>query len=187
MVGRWTVAGPLMIEALPRPAREDDLHGLALLLLDAVDSGASVSFLAPLPLDVAKEWWRDTISNADARAIFLVARDQDGIAGTVQLHPAWAPNQRHRADIAKLLIHRHARRKGLGAMLMREIENRARSSGFTLLTLDTKRGDAAESLYRRAGWTEVGVIPGYAQDPDGTPCDTVVFYKELSKAIDIDV
>lgn len=166
-----------MIEQLPLPVVEDDLHGLALLLLDAVDSGASVSFLAPMTLDFAKEWWRDTIAKADERAILLVARDQDGIAGTVQLHPAWAPNQRHRADIAKLLIHRRARRQGLGSMLMREIERRARSAGFTLLTLDTKRGDAAESLYRRAGWTEVGVIPGYARDPDGTPCDTVVFYK----------
>ncbi|MEK6371936.1 MAG: GNAT family N-acetyltransferase [Acidobacteriota bacterium] len=154
-----------MIEQLSSPVSENDIHGLALLLLDAVDSGASVSFLAPLTLDFAKDWWRDTISKADARAILLVARDQGGIVGTVQLHPAWAPNQRHRADIAKLLIHRHARRKGLGAMLMQEIEGRARSAGFTLLTLDTKRGDAAESLYRRAGWVEVGVIPGYAQDP----------------------
>jgi GNAT superfamily N-acetyltransferase len=169
-----------MIEPLSSPVSENDIHGLALLLLDAVDSGASVSFLAPLTLDFAKDWWRDTISKTDARAIFLVARDQDGIAGTVQLHPAWAPNQRHRADIAKLLIHRRARRQGLGGKLMREMEIRARSAGFTLLTLDTKRGDAAESLYRRAGWVEVGVIPGYAQDPDGTPCDTVVFYKVLN-------
>ena len=97
----------------------------------------------------------------------------------MQLHPAWPPNQRHRADIAKLLIHRRARRRGLGGLLMREIESRARAAGFTLLTLDTKRGDGAESLYRRGGWTEVGVIPGYALNPDGTPCDTVVFYKEL--------
>jgi GNAT superfamily N-acetyltransferase len=168
-----------MIEPLAMPVSEDDLDGLALLLLDAVDSGASVSFLAPMTLDFAKEWWRDSISRADARAIQLVARDADGIAGTVQLHPAWPPNQRHRADIAKLLIHRRARRQGLGGMLMREIENRARAAGFTLLTLDTKRGDGAESLYRRGGWTEVGVIPGYALNPDGTPCDTVVFYKEL--------
>jgi len=169
-----------MIEQLTLPVAEDDLEGLALLLLDAVDSGASVSFLAPITPDFAKEWWRNSISKADARAIQLVARDQDGIAGTVQLHPAWPPNQRHRADIAKLLIHRRARRQGLGAMLMREIESRARAAGFTLLTLDTKRGDGAEALYRRAGWTEVGVIPGYALNPDGTPCDTVVFYKELS-------
>jgi ribosomal protein S18 acetylase RimI-like enzyme len=169
------------IEQLTLPVAESDIRELALLLLDAIESGASVSFLAPMSLDFAEAWWRDSISKADSRAIVLVARDADGIVGTVQLHPAWPPNQRHRADIAKLLIHRRARRQGLGATLMQEMERRARAAGFTLLTLDTKRGDAAESLYRRAGWTEVGVIPGYALNPDGTPCDTVVFYKELMK------
>jgi GNAT superfamily N-acetyltransferase len=170
-----------MIEQLALPVGEDDVRGLALLLLDAVDSGASVGFLESTTLEFAEEWWRERISKADQRAIFLVARDESGIAGTVQLHPAWAPNQRHRADVAKLLIHRRARRQGVGGALMREIETRARAAGFTLLTLDTKRGDAAESLYRGAGWTEVGVIPGYALDPDGRPCDTVVFYKDLAR------
>ncbi|HEX9460069.1 MAG TPA: GNAT family N-acetyltransferase [Thermoanaerobaculia bacterium] len=169
-----------MIEQLALPASEDDLHNLALLLMDAVDSGASVGFLDSTTLEVAKDWWRDRISQADGRAIFLVARDENGITGTVQLLPAGMPNQRHRADIAKMLVHRRARRQGLGSMLMREIERHARSAGFTLLTLDTKRGDGAELLYRRSGWTEVGVIPGYALDPDGTPCDTIVFYKDLS-------
>ena len=133
-------------------------------------------------MESAEAWWRDRILKADARAIFLVARDEHGIAGTVQMLPAGMPNQRHRADIAKLLIHRRGRRKGLGSMLMQEIELRAQAAGFTLLTLDTKRGDAAESLYRGAGWTEVGGIPRYAQDPDGTPCDTVVFYKDIGVA-----
>jgi ribosomal protein S18 acetylase RimI-like enzyme len=168
-----------VIEQLTLPA-SDDIEGLALLLLDAIEAGASVGFLDSTTLDHAREWWRERISNADKRAIFLVARDDDGISGTVQLLPAPMPNQRHRADIAKLLIHRRARRQGLGRMLMEEIERRAQSAGFTLLTLDTKRGDAAESLYRANGWTEVGVIPGYALDPDGTVCDTVVFYKVLS-------
>ncbi len=131
-------------------------------------------------MESAEAWWRERICKADERAIVLVARDENGIAGTVQMLPAGMPNQRHRADIAKLLIHRRARRKGLGSMLMLEIERRAQDAGFTLLTLDTKRGDGAESLYRRGGWTEVGVIPGYALDPDGTPCDTIVFYKDLS-------
>ena len=166
-----------MIEQLIAPASEDDIEGLALLLLDATAAGASVGFLDSTTLEFAKEWWRQSIANA---GIVLVARDEEGIAGTVQLRPASMPNQRHRADVAKLLVHRRARRQGLGAMLMEEIELRARSAGFTLLTLDTKRGDAAESLYRRAGWSEVGVIPGYAQNPDGSMCDTVVFYKELS-------
>jgi ribosomal protein S18 acetylase RimI-like enzyme len=167
-------------EVLTRPAGNDDIHGLALLLLDATASGASIGFLDSLTLESAKEWWRESIAKAGGRAIFLVARDHEGIAGTVQLRPAPMPNQPHRADIAKLLVHRRARGQGLGKMLMQEIERRARSAGFTLLTLDTKRGDAAESLYRRAGWTEVGVIPGYALNPDGTLCDTVVFYKNLA-------
>jgi len=163
-----------VIEQLTLPASDDDIQGLALLLLDATAAGASVGFLDGMTLESAKEWWRGRITNA---AIIIVARDDDVITGTVQLRPASMPNQRHRADIAKLLVHRRARRQGLGALLMKDIERRARSAGFTLLVLDTKRGDAAETLYRRAGWTEVGVIPGYALNPDGSLCDTVVFYK----------
>jgi ribosomal protein S18 acetylase RimI-like enzyme len=169
-------------EVLTRPASDDDIHGLALLLLDATASGASIGFLDSLTLQTAEEWWHKSIANAGERAIFLIARDHEGIAGTVQLRPAAMPNQPHRADIAKLLVHRRARGQGLGRMLMQEMERRARTAGFTLLVLDTKRGDAAESLYRSAGWTEVGVIPGYALNPDGTMCDTVVFYKNLAAA-----
>jgi GNAT superfamily N-acetyltransferase len=165
-----------VIEQLTLPVSDDDIEGLALLLLDATAAGASVGFLDGMTLESAKEWWRASITNG---AIILVARDDAGITGTVQLRPASMPNQRHRADIAKLLVHRRARRQGLGAMLMREIEDRARSAGVTVLTLDTKRGDAAESLYRRGGWTEVGVIPGYALNPDGSMCDTVIFYKNV--------
>src|SRR3954463_16674077 len=167
----------MMIEQLTLPVRDDDIRDLALLLLDATAAGASVGFLDSTTLESATEWWRRSISD---RTILLVTRDGDGITGTVQLRPASMPNQPHRADVAKLLVHRRARRQGLGGMLMREIEDRARAAGFTLLTLDTKRGDAAESLYRRAGWTEVGVIPEYALNPDGSLCDTVVFYKDLS-------
>jgi GNAT superfamily N-acetyltransferase len=171
----------LTIEPLRAPVSDADVRALAHLLVDAVDSGAAVSFVAPLTVERAEEWWRKTISTAHSRAIFLVARDGDGIVGSVQLHPAWAPNQPHRADIAKLLVHRRARRSGLGSRLMHEIEDAARHAGFTLLTLDAKRGAAAEQLYRRLGWTVVGAIPAYAVDPDGiTPHDTVIFYKQLS-------
>jgi GNAT superfamily N-acetyltransferase len=169
-----------VIEQLVQPVPDADIHDLAALLLDAIDSGASVSFLASLDMKSAERWWRDTISNAGERAIFVVARDAQGITGTVQLHPAWAPNQQHRGEIAKMLVHRRARRKGIGTALMQAIEQRARESGFTLLTLDTKRGEAAEVLYERGGWTRVGVIPNYALNPDGTSCDTVVFYKTLT-------
>jgi GNAT superfamily N-acetyltransferase len=168
------------IERLIPPVGDDDLRALALLLIDAVDSGAAVSFLAPLSLERAEDWWRTTLAAAHARAIFLVARDNESIVGAVQLHPAWAPNQPQRADIAKLLVHRRSRRTGLATRLMQCIEDEARRTGVTLLTLDAKRGEAAEQLYRRIGWTAVGTIPRYAFDSDGTPHDTVIFYKELN-------
>jgi len=172
---------PWAIERLTPPVAGSDLQALAALLLEAIESGAAVSFLASLTLDGAEDWWRRTITEADPRAIFLVARDADGVAGTVQLHPAWAPNQPHRAEIAKLLVRRRSRGGGLGRLLMASIEDAARSAGFRLLTLDAKRGAPADHLYRRLGWTAVGAIPRYALDPDGrTPHDAVIFYKELA-------
>jgi acetyltransferase len=167
------------IEELTAPVSDGDLRALGELLADTVNDGAAVSFVAPLSSETASAWWKKTIDTAHPRAVFLVARDAEGIVGSVQLHPAWAPNQPHRGDIAKLLVHRRTRRSGLGTLLMNEIEARARRAGLTLLTLDTRRGDAAEQLYRRNGWTEAGVIPRYAFNSDGTPHDTVVFFKEL--------
>ena len=171
-----------MIEQLTLPVSDDDIRDLALLLLDATERRrlGRLSRFADAGVRervVARE--RRQLGTRD----FPRRARWEGITGTVQLRPAPMPNQPHRADIAKLLVHRRARRQGLGRMLMQEIERRARSAGFTLLVLDTKRGDAAESLYRNAGWTEVGVIPGYALNPDGTMCDTVVFYKELSRGV----
>ena len=157
---------------------EADLAALAEVLLDAVESGAAVSFLA-LTRGQAEDWWRKLLSRPAAGTIILVARDADGIVGTVQLHPSWAPNQPHRADVMKLMVHRRGRRQGLGRQLMLALEGEARGAGFRLLTLDSKRGDAGEALYRALGWTVVGMIPRYALDPDGTPHDTVVFYKEI--------
>ena len=168
-----------MIDALPRPPTSSDLDQLARLLHDAVDSGASVSFMRPFSVADARDWWKNTLAHADPRVIVLVARDDLGIVGSVSLHPAWPPNQPHRADITKLLVHRRARRRGIGRALMAEIEARAQAAGFTLLTLDTVRGDPAEQLYATAGWQRVGVIPDYALYPDGRPCDTVVFYKKV--------
>jgi ribosomal protein S18 acetylase RimI-like enzyme len=170
----------ITIEPLPRPAAGDDLQALAGLLADAVASNAAVSFLAPLSIDDALAWWRTTIDRAHARSVFLVARDAGAIVGTVQMHPAWAPNQPHRGEIAKLIVHRRAQGAGLGERLMREAERAARDSGLRLLTLDAKRGGAADRLYRRLGWTEVGVIPEFAVDPDGvTPHDAVLFWKRI--------
>ena len=168
------------IERLKQPLSGSDLRDLAALLVDAVESGAAVSFLAPLTLQRAEDWWRGTLAAAPPRAILLAARNAERICGTVQLHPAWAPNQPHRGEITKLLVHRRSRRSGLGRQLMQTIEDAARDAGFRLLTLDAKRGAAAEHLYRRLGWIHAGTIPGYALDTDGrTPHDAVIFYKEL--------
>jgi len=171
-----------MIERLTPPVSDSDFRDLARLLVDAVGSGAAVSFLAPLTLERAEDWWRRTVSASHSGAVFLVARDAEGIVGTVQLQPAWAPNQPHRAEIAKLLVHRRRRRAGLATQLMHTIEDAARRAGLGLLTLDTRRGDAAERLYRRSGWIPAGTIPGYALDPDGSPHDAVIFYKELHRS-----
>jgi RimJ/RimL family protein N-acetyltransferase len=167
------------VERLPLPPGAADLEALARLLVDTVESGAAVSFLAPIDVEAARDWWTRTLATAHPRAIFLVARDDEGICGAVQLHPAWAPNQPHRGDIVKLMVHRRARGTGRGTQLMEAIELAAREAGYRLLTLDTRRGDAAERLYRRMGWTELGTIPRYALDPDGTPHDAVFFWKEI--------
>jgi GNAT superfamily N-acetyltransferase len=173
----------LMVERLIPPVSAPDIRALAALLVDAVDSGAAVSFLAPLTLDRAEDWWRRTLSTSSERAIFLVARDEDGIVGTVQLHPAWAPNQPHRGEIVKLMVHQRGRGAGVGRRLMEVAEDAASAAGFRLLTLDAKRGGAAEQLYRSLGWIHAGTIPRYALDTDGvTPHDAVIFYKELADA-----
>lgn len=173
-------AASYRIEPLTSPVSAADLRSLAELLLDTVQSGSAVSFLASLRLADAESWWQKVLAGSGS-AVFLVARDDQGIAGTVQLHRAWAPNQPHRADVAKLMVHRRTRRTGLGSRLMSAIEGAALEAGITLLTLDTKKGEPAEQLYRKLGWTAVGAIPRYALDPDGTPHDTVLFYKELTR------
>ena len=170
------------IERIGRDAADADIRALARLLVDAVDGGAGVSFMAGLTEGEAEAWWRSTLTTSPVGAIFLVARDGDGIVGTVQLQPAWAPNQPHRADVAKLLVHRRARRRGIGRALMESLERAAAAAGFTLLLLDTCKGYDAERLYAANGWIRVGEVPGFAMNPDGTPCDTVFFYKQLKES-----
>jgi GNAT superfamily N-acetyltransferase len=173
--------GTPTIERLLPPASESDLHALAGLLVEAVESGAAVSFLAPLPLDQAVDWWRQSFETSKPKTVFLVARNAGEIVGTVQLQPAWAPNQPRRADIVKLLVARSHQGQGLAKRLMERIETEAQLAGFTLLTLDAKGGGTAERLYRRSGWTCLGAISEYALDPDGTPHEGVFFYKHLDK------
>ena len=175
-----TRSDQITIEVLAAPLADSDLEQLTDLLVDVVDGGASVSFMAGLTREDAREWWQRTFAGADGRAIILAARDAvGGIVGSAQLHPAWAPNQPHRADVAKLLVHQRARRRGLARALMADLEARAAANGFTLLVLDTCQGTPAEALYHGLGWTEVGVIPHFALTPDGGNCDTVFFYKEV--------
>lgn len=166
------------IEELPSPPGDADIAALAATHRDAVESGAQVSFMAGYSIEESEAYWR-TLTEPRGHNVVLIARDGAGIAGTVQLQPAWAPNQPHRAEVVKLLVHRRARRQGVGETLMRAIEERARGLGFTLLTLDTKAGDAGHRLYVRLGWTELGEIPNYALDPDGTPTPTAFLYKAL--------
>jgi GNAT superfamily N-acetyltransferase len=132
-----------------------------------------------LSLDEASAWWQRTIGDLSPRAVLLIARDGSGIVGTVQLQPAWPPNQPHRADVAKLIVHRSARGRGIARTLMRELERQARDHEFTLLLLDTCKGGAAEALYASLDWIRVGEVPRFALNPDGSFCDTVFFYKEL--------
>jgi GNAT superfamily N-acetyltransferase len=160
-------------------ASGDIVQELASLLVDAVESGAGISFMAGLRVEEAAAWWRKALSSATSRTVVLVARDEAGVVGTVQLQPAWPPNQPHRADVAKLIVHRRGRRRGIARALMEELERQARQQRFTLLVLDTCKGTAAERLYSTLGWTRVGEVPGFAFNPDGTLCDTVFFYRQL--------
>lgn len=171
--------GTVTIERLGKDATASDVKGLARLLVDAIDSGAGVSFLAGLTEEQAESWWRSILASSPERAILLVARDAEGLVGTVQLQPAWAPNQPHRADVAKLIVHRRARRQGIARALMLALERAASSAGFTLLLLDTCKGYDAERLYTSLGWVRVGEVPGFALNPDGSLCDTVFFFKTL--------
>jgi GNAT superfamily N-acetyltransferase len=160
---------------------DDEIAGLSALLIDCVDGGASVSFMHPLTRERAELFWRKVGADvaAGARAL-LIAEDGTGICGTVQLVLDLPENQPHRAELVKMLVHRRARRRGLGEALMRAAESMALDCGRTLLVLDAVTGDDGERLYARLGWTRVGVIPRYALMPDGAYCATTFFYRDLS-------
>jgi len=155
------------------------VNELADVLADCVAGGASVSFMLPYSAaDAAGFFGKVAASVARGETVLLAARHDGRIVGTVQIGLDTPPNQPHRADIRKLLVHRSARGMGLGAALMGEAERVAREKGRTLLVLDTASG-AAERLYARGGWQRVGVIPDYAMWPDGGFCDTTIFWKKL--------
>ena len=156
------------------------INQLADVLLDCVEGGASVSFMLPLTRERAVAFWRKVAEGvATGGRARLVAEDALGICGTVQLIYDLPENQPHRADVAKMLVHRRARRRGVGAELMRAAEATARDCGKTLLVLDTVTGGDAERLYAGLGWVRVGDIPDYALFPQGGFCSTTVFFRKL--------
>jgi GNAT superfamily N-acetyltransferase len=157
------------------------LDTLSEILMDCVAGGASIGFMATLTRPGAEAFFEKvfTAVRLGERVLFGAFLDSE-LVGTVQLIPAVMDNQPHRADIAKLLVHRSARGQGIANALMQKAEDAALAAGRTLLVLDTCREGDAERLYVRRGWTRVGIIPNYALYPDGSPCDTVVFWKELT-------
>jgi ribosomal protein S18 acetylase RimI-like enzyme len=158
----------------------EQLDELASVLQDCVAGGASVSYMAPFSHEQARAAFESFAAEVEQGRRLLLAAFADGrVVGTVQVILELPPNQPHRGEIAKLLVHREARNRGIAQRLMEHAESAARAAGKTLLVLDTVTGDNAERLYARLGWTRVGVIPGYALFPDGRPCDTTVFWKAV--------
>jgi GNAT superfamily N-acetyltransferase len=157
------------------------LPELAALLVDAVDNGAGVNFMAGfMPAEAAAYWTRQIAGLADGDRAWIVAEEAGAVVGTVMCVFAQQPNQPFRAEISKMLVHSSRRGRGIGGQLMASIEEEARKAGKTLLILDTTTGGAGDRLYRRMGWTAFGTAPGYAYAPDGQLGDATFFYKQLA-------
>ena len=163
-------------------AVDDELIGaLAAVTKDCVDQGASIGFMQPFTHERAAAFWRRIAGDVAAgKRALLVAEDDRGVCGTVQLIFDLPDNQPHRADLAKMQVHSRARRRGLGEALLGAAETTARESGKTLLVLDAVTDGDAARLYARRGWVRVGDIPNYALFPGGGYCSTTYFYKDLS-------
>ena len=173
---------PVGVRSLSPEEARARVGTLSDVLIDCVEGGASVSFMAPLSRERADAFWARVADGVAAgERILLVAEEPSTreIVGTVQVIFAWPENQPHRADVAKMLVKRSGRRRGVGAALVRAAEEAARAAGRTLLLLDTVTGSDAERMYARCGWTRVGEVPNYALMPNGTPCATTFFFKEL--------
>jgi ribosomal protein S18 acetylase RimI-like enzyme len=157
---------------------------LAELLVDTVDGGASVGFLAPLGRAEALAWWEERAAGVAAGQLAVwAAQDGGRVVGTVSLAFPGKPNSRHRAELVKLMVHRDARGQGLGRTLLSTAEEAAAASGIILLHLDTETDSLAERLYGGAGWTRIGAIPDYAADPGGVLRPTSIYYKRLRAGV----
>ena len=176
------MSAPVEIVVLSAPLADSVLAELAGVLVDCVEGGASVSFLSPLPPDQAFGFFRRVaVSVAAGDTVLLAARLDGRVVGTVQLGLDTPPNQPPRADIKKMLVHRSARGRGIGAALMARVEEEARQRGRWLLVLDTVPGENGHRLYLRSGWQQSGIVPDYARFPDGRLCDTAIMWKRLDR------
>jgi GNAT superfamily N-acetyltransferase len=168
------------IRRLDGPAARAHLDGLAGVLRDCVEGGASVGYMAPFSDDDARVAFEGFVSDAErGRRLIVAAFDEGQVVGTVQVVLALMPNQPHRGEIAKLLVLRSARRRGIARRLMERAEAEALAERKTLLVLDAVTGDPAERLYEGMGWNRVGIVPGFALYPDGRPCSTTYLWKAL--------
>jgi GNAT superfamily N-acetyltransferase len=174
-----------VIRALDAAAAGARLPELAQILIECVEDGGGVSFMAPLERSRAETFWRSVIAGLEQRdRILLVAEDAESgrTLGTVQVALAWQDNAPHRGEVCKMLVGRQWRGRGIGSQLLRAAEAAARDAGRTLLTLDTFTGGDAERFYERLGWTRAGVVPKYALFPHGGLGGTTIFYRDLSEA-----
>ena len=176
------MSGEVEISVLGAPIADAALDQLAGVLVDCVEGGASVSFVAPFSREDGLKFFRKVAGSVvSGETVLLAAKLGERIVGTVQLGLDTPPNQPHRADVKKMLVHRAARSRGIGAALMAAVEDEARRRDRWLLVLDTVPGMSGYRLYQRAGWTQSGIIPDYALFPDGRLCDTAVFWKRLDR------
>lgn len=170
----------LLILRLTVEEASDYLPALADVLHDCVEGGASVSFMWPFSKADALDFFRLVVDEVRKhKRILLAAFWNDSLVGTLQIITAMPPNQKHRADLAKLLVHRSARGHGIGRSLMQEAERICQLEGKTLLVLDTVVDSPTDALYTSMGWTKAGIIPDYAKFPDGRWCATAIFWKKL--------
>lgn len=175
-----TQTGTIAIEQLDAAGAKAAVPVLAGILADAVAGGASVGFMADATATEYERFWQGVAADVEAgRTVLFIARLDGTIVGTTQLQPIGKANQPHRAEIAKMLVHSSARRRGLASMLMRAAETEALRRGRTLLVLDTDGASGAHALYTSLGFVEVGTIPRYALMPDGSDCGATFFYKDL--------
>jgi len=170
-----------LIVAFTAQQAETEIDQLSDLLMDAVDSGASVGFLPPLARADADSYWRSVIAAMlDGTRVLLVAMEGNALEGSVQIQLETRANGSHRAEAMKLFVHRRARRRGLAKELMAAVESAARKLGRTLLLMDTRKGGEAHHLCESLGYAQFGEVPNYARSADGQLHATVFFYKQLS-------